>query len=106
MLWCGPCNCRTLQCWRYANENCGCWEANLFSNIAVNVSGGEASVVLTYKWNEYATTITLWNPVIVAEVVYTDGNEADANEVKSKLEGLSIDESATSEEIIALINNI
>jgi len=24
MLWCGPCECRTLQCWRYANENCGC----------------------------------------------------------------------------------
>lgn len=26
MLWCGPCECRTLQCWRYANENCGCGE--------------------------------------------------------------------------------
>lgn len=24
MLACGPCECRTLQCWRYANENCGC----------------------------------------------------------------------------------
>ena len=28
MLWCGPCECRTLQCWRYANENCGCGENN------------------------------------------------------------------------------
>lgn len=27
MLACGPCECRTLQCWRYANENCGCGEA-------------------------------------------------------------------------------
>lgn len=27
MLWCGPCECRTLQCRRYANENCGCREA-------------------------------------------------------------------------------
>lgn len=26
MLACGPCECRTLQCWRYANENCGCGE--------------------------------------------------------------------------------
>lgn len=26
MLWCGPCVCRTLQCRRYASENCGCWE--------------------------------------------------------------------------------
>lgn len=26
MLGCGPCVCRTLQCRRYASENCGCWE--------------------------------------------------------------------------------
>ena len=26
MLWCGPCVCRTLQCWRYASENCWCGE--------------------------------------------------------------------------------
>ena len=24
MLACGPCECRTLQCWRLSNENCGC----------------------------------------------------------------------------------
>ena len=29
MLWCGPCECRTLQCRRYANENCGCGEATV-----------------------------------------------------------------------------
>lgn len=28
MLGCGPCVCRTLQCRRYASENCGCWEGS------------------------------------------------------------------------------
>lgn len=32
MLWCGPCECRTLQCWRYANENCGCGEKRQIIN--------------------------------------------------------------------------
>jgi hypothetical protein len=35
MLWCGPCECRTLQCWRYANENCGCGDS---STITIDVS--------------------------------------------------------------------
>lgn len=30
MLACGPCQCRTLSCWRYANENCGCWDATIW----------------------------------------------------------------------------
>ena len=29
MLWSGPCECRTLQCWRYANENCNCGDATI-----------------------------------------------------------------------------
>lgn len=28
MLWCGTCGCRTLQCRREANENCGCGEGS------------------------------------------------------------------------------
>ena len=34
MLGCGPCECRTLQCWRYANENCGCGEDVVQESIA------------------------------------------------------------------------
>lgn len=40
MLACGPCECRTLQCWRYANENCGCGE-----------SPEEAWIEFTFKFN-------------------------------------------------------
>ena len=30
MLACGDCGCRTLQCRRYANENCGCGDATIW----------------------------------------------------------------------------
>lgn len=26
ILWCGPCECKTTQCWRNSDVNCGCWE--------------------------------------------------------------------------------
>lgn len=39
MLWCGPCECRTLQCWRYANENCGCGENKSWLPNYVSVDG-------------------------------------------------------------------
>lgn len=34
MLNCGSCECKTLQCWRDDNKNCGCWEENF--KIEVN----------------------------------------------------------------------
>lgn len=27
ILWCGPCECKTIQCWRNSDVNCGCWWA-------------------------------------------------------------------------------
>lgn len=39
MLACGPCECRTLQCWRYANENCGCGENSNNRFFAFNGEG-------------------------------------------------------------------
>lgn len=36
MLWCGPCECRTLQCWRHANENCWCGENDTVKETGIS----------------------------------------------------------------------
>lgn len=52
MLACGPCECRTLQCWRYANENCGCGESgtSLPNNFIVRENSED--LFLTSFFNE------------------------------------------------------
>ena len=69
MLACGPCECRTLSCWRYANENCGCWDATIgdmrsyaenwfsTSELMSNVSDPDtvlanAETIIDWAWEE------------------------------------------------------
>ena len=33
MLGCGDCKCRTLQCWRLADEYCDCWDYSTEENV-------------------------------------------------------------------------
>lgn len=62
MLACGPCECRTLQCWRYANENCGCGDSGAFvvgnkvyvEFIDVETSTSRVRYFTTWKsWKDY-----------------------------------------------------
>lgn len=52
MLWCGPCECRTLQCWRYANENCGCGESKPSLPNKFKVRENSENLFLTSLFNE------------------------------------------------------
>lgn len=64
MLWCGPCECRTLQCWRYANENCGCGEEN-----GLEWRAERGQIFLTLDWEswlidnerDYMAFLRKWN---------------------------------------------
>ena len=68
MLWCGPCECRTLQCRRYANENCGCgeWGSSLppLHNV-IEMIGDNSANMLTdgenYLHVEIATDPETWD---------------------------------------------
>ena len=53
MLACGPCECRTLQCWRYANENCGCGESKSSLPNYVEVEGDTTYGGYIQFFNEY-----------------------------------------------------
>lgn len=63
MLWCGPCECRTLQCWRYANENCGCGDAAT-SGIGNRVYAELADVETQVSRVRYFTTWKSWKDYI------------------------------------------
>lgn len=61
MLACGPCECRTLQCWRYANENCGCgeWGSNPEptpqpTGLTLNITPSDQDTFImdTMTWNQ------------------------------------------------------
>lgn len=52
MIWCGPCECRTLQCRRYANENCGCGEE-------------VAKQSITFDTDYSGTTIDVWGATTI-----------------------------------------
>lgn len=52
MLACGPCECRTLQCWRYANENCGCGESKISLPNKFKVRENSENLFLTSLFNE------------------------------------------------------
>lgn len=102
--------CLTINMWRCAdlqdgNEFCGCgWTWNGFSNIQVTLTWNTANILVTYKWVEYALTITDW---VASEVVWSwdEGNSTDANKIKSILDGITWEEWATQEEVAALIKD-
>ena len=62
MLWCGPCECRTLQCWRFANENCNCWDSTVWD-------------MRNYAENRFATSELMQN------VTDPDTVQANANTI-------------------------
>ena len=105
MLACGPCECRTLQCWRYANENCGCWDATIWdmrsyaenwfstSELMNNVTDPDtvqanANTIIEWAWEELRP---FYNAVLAGntfEKYVTD-------------EGLTVDETGTCDDELA-----
>lgn len=71
MLACGPCECRTLQCWRYANENCGCGESKSSLPNYVRVEGDVISGGLIQFFNEDDEQ---WNAITI-EIDIETGDE-------------------------------
>lgn len=81
MLACGPCECRTLQCWRHANENCGCGDATIWdmrtyaidwfttSELMQNVTDPDtvlenAETIIDWAWEElrpFYNAVKEWN---------------------------------------------
>lgn len=57
MLGCWPCVCRTLQCWRYADEYCGCWDATTEDMVEYGLKWFQTTPVfkdLDTSWQEEA----------------------------------------------------
>lgn len=83
MLACGPCECRTLQCWRYANENCGCGESNwgLQPWNKTYVSGASSDMHIKLfatapDWEDYIDVNTGGFPFITSGIFNSEWGEA------------------------------
>lgn len=83
MLWCGPCECRTLQCWRYANENCGCgegswglqpWNKTYVSGVPSNLHIKLFATAL--DWEDYIDINNVGNPFITSGIFNSEWGDA------------------------------
>lgn len=50
MLACGDCVCRTMKCWREANENCGCGESDTVkeTGIYVEATSENSAIIIIF----------------------------------------------------------
>ena len=55
MIWCEPCECRTLQCRRYANENCGCGGATVNPKATWDSDYDWLTMIVWYMWQLWFT---------------------------------------------------
>ena len=105
MLWCGECKCRTLQCWRLADEYCDCGDATIWdmrsyaenwfatSELMQNVTDPDivqanANIIIDWAWEElrpFYNAVKEWNTF---EKYVTD-------------EGLTVDETGTCDDELA-----
>lgn len=95
MLWCGPCECRTLQCWRQANENCWCGENDTIHETGIYVMAtaeNEADIYIFIDTLELhaQTSVSVEtdteNPQVIAwDASYFDDSKYDNEYFLSKL---------------------
>lgn len=113
MLACGPCECRTLQCWRYANENCGCGESKSSLPNYVRVEGGNWIRFFNEDEDQYnditievdtdtetpSLRVVVWEFGIIededAKALWLGMRESLDGEAVMKLFGISMEEGTT-----------
>lgn len=86
MLACGPCECRTLQCWRYANENCGCGESPTPPVPEVHVESiwqPSVDYIEIVEWDYDITTTFTYSPADahnpIGDILVSSDNESVAS---------------------------